>query len=634
MSEVILANNAGFCFGVQRAVNEALKIQKEHNSKIYTLGPLIHNNDVVKFLEENNIFSIELENIDKLNTGDVIVIRSHGVSEAVLDKLEEKQLTVLNATCPFVTNIQKKVKKYSKEGYHIVILGDENHPEVIGINGWCEDKAIITKDGTFEEDIPQKVCVVAQTTEKMKNWENTLKNLSSVKEVLAFNTICSATEARQKSTNKISKEADAMIVIGGKNSSNTTKLYQIAKENCENTIHIENVTELPVDFIKNNNIKKIGVTAGASTPDWIIREVLDIMNTENNNFEDQLSLMNELDKRFAIGDEVQGEILSKTRDSILVSLVGYKSDGVIPYAELSAKEDPIAFSEKLNIGDSIKAKVIKLQNSDGYVVLSRLEYEREEAFKELEELFTEGKTFEVTIKEAKEKGLVADYKGVRIFIPGSQIDIKFTNDKSEYVGKTLEVKLIDFSLKNPVKVVASRRILLEDVKNAEDAKAWESFNLGDVVKGEVKRFTNFGAFVEINGIDGLLHLSQISWNHVKNAGDVLKIGQTVDVKIIGLDKEAKKLSLSIKELMDKPWDNAKEKYPEDSIVLGKVVRLNDFGAFVELEPGVDGLVHISKISHNRIEHPSEVLKVGEEIKAKILSVDEENKRISLSIKDI
>ena len=634
MSEVILAKNAGFCFGVQRAVNEALKIKKEHNARIYTLGPLIHNNDVVKFLEENNIFSIELENIDKLNKDDVIVIRSHGVSEAVLDKLEKKQLTVLNATCPFVTNIQKKVKKYSKEGYHIVILGDENHPEVIGINGWCEDKAIITKDGTFEEGIPQKVCVVAQTTEKMKNWENTLKNLSSVKEVLAFNTICSATDARQKSTNKISKEADAMIVIGGKNSSNTTKLYQIAKENCTNTIHIENVTELPINFIKNNNIKKIGVTAGASTPDWIIREVLDIMNTDNNNFEDQLSLMNELDKRFAIGDEVQGEILSKTRDSILVSLVGYKSDGVIPYTELSAKEDPMEFSEKLNLGDSIKAKVIKLQNSDGYVVLSRLEYEREEAFKELEELFTEGKTFEITIKEAKEKGLVADYKGVRVFIPGSQIDTKFTDDKSEYIGKNLEVKLIDFSLRNPVKIVASRRILLEDAKNVEDAKAWESFNLGDVVKGQVKRFTSFGAFVEINGIDGLLHLSQISWNHVKNVGDVLKEGQTVDVKIIGLDKEAKKLSLSIKELLDKPWDNAKEKYPEESIVLGKVVRLNDFGAFVELEPGVDGLVHISKISHNRIEHPSEVLKVGEEIKAKILSVDEENKRISLSIKDI
>ncbi len=634
MSEVILAQNAGFCFGVQRAVKEALRIQKEYNTKIYTLGPLIHNNDVVNFLEENNIFSVEFEEVDKLNSGDVIVVRSHGVSEAILDSLEKKDLKVINATCPFVTNIQKKVKKYSKSGHHIVILGDKDHPEVIGINGWCNNEAIITKDGAFQEEPPHKICLVAQTTEKIKNWENTLKNLSSVKELLAFNTICAATEVRQKSTNKIAKESDAMIVIGGKNSSNTTKLYQIAKENCNNTIHIENYKELPKEFINNNNIKKIGVTAGASTPDWIIREVLDIMNTENNNYEDQLSLMNELDKRFAIGDEVEGEILSKTRDSILVSLVGYKSDGIIPFAELSAKEDPIALSEKLNIGDLIKAKVIKLQNSDGYVVLSRLEYEREEAFKELEKLFSEGNTFQVTINEVKEKGLAANYKGVRIFIPASQIDIRFTNDKEEYIGKTIDVRLIDFSSKKPVKVVASRRVLLEEVKNAKEEKALENINLGDVVKGQVKRFTNFGAFVDINGIDGLLHLSQISWNHIKNASDILKEGQIIDVKVIDLDKEAKKISLSMKELMPKPWDNAKEKYPEDSIVLGKVVRLNDFGAFVELEPGVDGLVHISKISHNRIEHPSEVLKIGQEIKAKILSVDEENKRISLSIKDI
>ena len=633
MGEVILAKNAGFCFGVQRAVEEAIRIQKEENARIYTLGPLIHNNDVVKFLEENNIFSVELDDIDKLNEGDIVVIRSHGVSEEVLSILSDKKLKVTDATCPFVTNIQKKVKKYSQEGYHIVILGDKNHPEVIGINGWCNNSAIISKDGNLESDIPKKVCVVSQTTEKLKNWENLIKNLSTkVKELLAFNTICAATEVRQKSANEISKDVDSMIIIGGKNSSNTDKLYQIAKDNCDNTIHIENAKELPKDFI--NNSQKIGVTAGASTPDWIIREVLDIMNTENNNVEDQLSLMNELDKRFVIGDEVEGEILSKTRDSILVSLVGYKCDGIIAFNELSAKEDPIEVAEKLNVGDVIKAKVIKLQNSDGYVVLSRLEYEREEAYKELEELFNEGKTFEVTIKEVKEKGLVANYKGVRVFIPASQIDTKFTEDKSEYQNKTLEVKLIDLSLKKPTKIVASRRILLEAAKNEHDSKVWESFNLGDVLKGEVKRFTKFGAFVEINGIDGLLHLSQISWNHIKNIEDVLKEGQIVDVKIIGLDKESKKLSLSMKELIAKPWDNVKEKYPEDSIVLGKVVRLNDFGAFVELEPGVDGLVHISKISHNRIEHPSEALKIGEEIKAKILSVDEEKKRISLSIKDI
>ena len=634
MREVILAENSGFCFGVKRAVDEAINIQKQYNKKIYTLGPLIHNNDVVRYLEENNIFSIEIEDIDNLEPKDVIVIRSHGVSKNVLSMLEEKDLTVVNATCPFVTNIQKKVKKYSEEGYHIVILGDEKHPEVIGINGWCNNDATITRDGNINIKLPKKVCAVSQTTEKRKNWDNTLENLKGVNDLLSFNTICAATDVRQKSTLEVSKTVDAMIVIGGKNSSNTTKLYQIAKENCKHTVHIENIKDLPKDFI-NDNIKKIGVTAGASTPDWIIREVLDIMSIENNlNNEDQLALMNETDMKVVIGTEVTENIISKNNDGLVIGMNGYGIDGIIPYNELTGKCDPREYAESLNIGDTITAKVIKLQNNDGFVVLSRLEYEKEEAFKELETFYNEEKTFEIKINEAKDKGLAGSYKGVRVFIPASQIDIKFTEDKNQYLNKTLEVKLIDFSIAKPIKVVASRRIILEKSKNETEAKAWESFNLNDVVKGEVKRFTDFGAFVEINGVDGLLHLSQISWNHVKKIDEILKIGQIIDVKIIGLDKETKKLSLSMKELMPKPWDNVKEKYPEDSIVLGKVVRLSKFGAFVELEPGVDGLVHISKISHERIEDPAQVLTVGEEIKAKILSVDEENKRISLSIKDI
>lgn len=631
---VKLAKNAGFCFGVQRAVDEALKIQQKHNKKIYTLGPLIHNSDVVRFLENHNIFSIELNEINKLKPHDIIVIRSHGVPQKVLFTLEEAKLTVINATCPFVENIQKKVQKYSKEGYHIVILGDETHPEVVGINGWCNNSATITKDGNLDEQFPDKVCVVSQTTEKKKNWDNTLKHLKNVNELLAFNTICKATDVRQKSTYELSKEVDAMIVVGGKNSSNTTKLYQIAKENCKHTIHIENISELPNDFI-NDDIKNIGVTAGASTPDWIIREVLDKMSIENNvNNEDQLALMNETDMKVVIGTEVNEKVIAKNNDGIVIAMNGYGIDGLIPYNELTLKGNSKEFAETINIGDTIKAKVIKLQNNDGFVVLSRLEYEKDEIFKELQDLFDEKKTFELTVKEAKEKGLVSYYKGVRVFIPASQIDTKFTENKEEFVGKTIEVRLIDFSSKNPVKVVASRRVLLEEVKEAKEAAAWESFNLGDTIKGEIKRFTNFGAFVEINGVDGLLHLSQISWNHVKSVEDVLKVGQIVDVKIIALDKEAKKLSLSMKELMPKPWENVTEKYPVDSVVLGKVVRLSKFGAFVELEPGVDGLVHISKISHNRIEDPAEVLTIGEEVKAKILSVDEQNKRISLSIKDI
>lgn len=276
---VLLAENAGFCFGVKRAVDEAIKTQKIFNKKIYTLGPLIHNGDVVKYLEENNIYSIDINNIDILNKGDVILIRSHGISKKIFDYLNKKELTVINATCPFVTNIQKKVNKFSNEGYKIVILGDEKHPEVIGINGWCNNDAIITNDGKFKNTLPNKVCLVSQTTEKEENWNKTINNLSkeSIKDLKSFNTICAATEERQKSVYDLSKKVDFMIVIGGKHSSNTTKLYQIAKENCENTIHIENASELPKDFLKNKNIKNIGITAGASTPDWIIKEVVNIM---------------------------------------------------------------------------------------------------------------------------------------------------------------------------------------------------------------------------------------------------------------------------------------------------------------------------------------------------------------------
>lgn len=278
MRKVMLAKSAGFCFGVKRAVEKSIEIQETYGKKIYTLGPLIHNNDVVNHLKENNIFAIELSEIDSLSEGDVIVIRSHGVPEETIKLLNEKNLVVIDATCPFVTNIQKKVRKYSDKGYNIVILGDKNHPEVVGINGWCNDSAITTLNGEFDVEVPNKVCVVSQTTEKESNWKKTISNLSFMtKELLAFNTICSATEVRQKSVLELSKNVDAMIVIGGKNSSNTTKLYQIAKEYCENTIHVENSKDLPKNYIENANFKNIGITAGASTPDWVIEEVIAIM---------------------------------------------------------------------------------------------------------------------------------------------------------------------------------------------------------------------------------------------------------------------------------------------------------------------------------------------------------------------
>ena len=337
--------------------------------------------------------------------------------------------------------------------------------------------------------------------------------------------------------------------------------------------------------------------------------------------EEQLLLMNEMDRQFRIGDEVEGEILSIKDEQLQISLVGYKSDGVIPFKELTSEDRINSTLENLKVGDKIKAKVIKLKNEDNYVVLSRLEYEKETTLANLEELFNTKSEFDVVIKDAKEKGLVAYYNGVRIFIPASQIDTKYVEDKQSLVGKTLTVRLIDFSRENLSKIVASRKVILEETKAKKEAEAWETLHEGDVVKAE------------INGIDGLIHLSQISWKHINSCDEVLKIGEIVDVKILSLNKDEKKLSLSIKALTPEPWSIIDQKYAVNSAVLGKVVRINDFGAFVELEPGIDGLVHISKISHDHIKHPSEVLRIGEEVKCIILSIDKENKRIALSIKD-
>ena len=632
MRNVILAKEAGFCFGVKRAVDETLKAKKQYKKNIYTLGPLIHNTDVVKYLEEKQIFAIELSDIDKLQANDVIIIRSHGVSKEVIKQLEKKGLIIINATCPFVTNIQKKVEKFSEEGYTIVIQGDENHPEVIGINGWCNNSAIITKDGSLPRLDSKKVCLVSQTTEKVENYNKTLDALKNMDIYLRdFNTICSATDVRQKSADELSKKVDAMIVIGGKHSSNTTKLFQISSKNCVNTLHIENASELPEEYINNKNFKKIGITAGASTPDWIIREVINIMQEINN--QEQLELMNQYDKgNMCIGDEIEGEVASKTNEGIIVSIPGYGKDGIIKYNQLTAGDDGQEYAETLNKGDKIKAKIIKF-NVEGYVALSRVEYEKNLAYEELEKLYNNEEVFDLKISQILPKGIAGFYKGVRIFVPVSQIDVKFIKDKEALKGQTLQVKLTEFSKENPSKIIASRRVIIEKEYLEKEEKAWAGLTVGAVVKAEVKRFTNFGAFADVNGIDGLIHLSQISWKHIKSAEDVLKQGDIIDVKIIDVDREAKKLSLSIKQLTEEPWSNVKEKYPEGEVVQGTVVRINDFGAFVELEPGLDALVHISKISHDRIEHPSQVLTVGEEVTAKILSVDEEKKRISLSIKD-
>ncbi|MCT8975543.1 bifunctional 4-hydroxy-3-methylbut-2-enyl diphosphate reductase/30S ribosomal protein S1 [Clostridium sp. CX1] len=633
--KVTLADKAGFCFGVKRAVEEAINTQKKYNKKIYTLGPLIHNNDVVTYLKENNIYPIEMDGLSNLSKEDVVIIRSHGVSERTIKFLEEKGITVVNATCPYVSNIQKKVRTYYEQGYSVLIVGDENHPEVIGINGWCDDKAIISKDGSNLQKLPNKLCVVSQTTEKQSNWEKVLNIIvRSCKEFIAFNTICSATEYRQKSAEDLSKNVDMMLVIGGRNSSNTTKLYEICKSNCSNTIHVENSGEIPDSIIKANKTKKIGITAGASTPDWIIKEaILKMSDNKDLEVNEQLAYMEENDNKIIVGQLIKGKvILVNEREAFLN--IGYKADGILPKNEVT-KDENLDLAQLVQVGSELEVKIIKRKNEDGYVVLSRIEIERENAYKELKELKDNNEVLKVTVKDAVNGGLVSSYKGVRVFIPASHIELFHVDNLKEYINKELEVKIIEFSTeRNSTRVVASRRNLLKVEKDKKEEETWNGLEKDTIVDGEVKRLTDFGAFIDVQGVDGLLHVSEMSWGRIQKPGDMLNIGDKLKVYILDVDSEKKKLSLSIKKLIEDPWNNVEVKYPVGSIVLGKVVRFANFGAFIELEPGVDALVHISQISHKRINKPEEILNIGQEIKAKILDVNRENKKIGLSIKEV
>lgn len=633
--EVILSEKAGFCFGVKRAVDEAVNIKKKFDKRIYTLGPLIHNKDVVNYLEENDIYPIDIEEVSNLNSGDVVIIRSHGVTPEVFNILNAKGIEIVNATCPYVSNIQQKVKKYYDMGYSIVIVGDKDHPEVVGINGWCDNMAIIAKTGSELKGLPRRVCVVSQTTEKQENWESVLSYIvKKCKEIVAFNTICNATEVRQKEAEELSKKVDIMIVLGGYDSSNTTKLYEICKANCANTIHVENVAQIPEHYILDKNIEKVGITAGASTPDWIIKEVINKMSMDKSvEFNEQLAFMEQNELVISVGKVVKGSIISLNEREAYVDL-GSKTEGYLPKEEVT-KDDDVKLTDIFKVGDEVYAKIIKRKNEDGYVVLSRTEIEREQGNKEVKSAFDSGSPVKVAVTEAVTGGVIGLYKGIRVFVPASHIELFHIDNLQQYVGKELEVKIIEYkSERRGTKIVGSRRELLKVEVAENQAKAWEALEVGQKAIGEVKRLTDFGAFVDVNGVDGLLHVSELSWGRINKPSEVLKVGDKIEVYVLSVDKENKKLSLSVKKLIENPWTNVEIKYPAGSIVLGKVVRFAAFGAFVELEPGVDALVHISQISHKRINKPEDVLAVGQSVKAKIVEVNKEAKKIGLSIKEV
>lgn len=632
--EIIVADYSGFCFGVKNAVSTAYDLQN-HNGRVFTYGPIIHNDTVVKELEQKGIR--QLESPDELLEGDTVIIRSHGVSEEVLNSLKNKKVNIVNATCPYVTNIHRKVQEYFNKGYGIVIVGDPDHPEVQGINGWCGNAASIIHsiDEAIELKLSPRSCVVAQTTMNIKRWKDIVTCLlDKSRELIVFNTICSATEQRQKAAQELAKKCDAVIVLGGHASSNTKKLAEICSQYCSETYHVENINEISTDKLKN--IKTLGITAGASTPDWIIKEAIEKMeNLKNTNEEitEQNSLMSEYEKTFVrlqAGDVVSGRIIYATDDEATVD-IGYKADGIITKEELTF-EGNISPKDILKPGDQIDVYILKVNDGEGNVLLSKKKVDAEKSWEFIEESFNNKTVVEGKIVQVVKGGVIAEVKGVNVFIPASQADTRYIEDLSYLLGKVIKMVITSFD-PDKRRVVGSRRFVLEEEIKNNKKQLLQSIQAGDTLTGKVSRITDFGVFVDLGGIDGLIHISELAWVRVKHPSEVVKIGENVEVYVLSVDKEKERISLSLKKTIPEPWENIEKRLSVGDIINGKVVRIAPFGAFVEIEKGVDGLVHISQISNSRINKVEDALKIGDTIKAKVMEINTADKKISLSIKE-
>jgi len=629
--KINLAKYAGFCFGVKRAMDIVIETAEKNNTKIYTLGPLIHNEQVVAYLENKNVFAIDsIECIpDKSN----VIIRTHGVPKRYYEILELKECIIIDATCPFVKKIHNIVHKSYNEGKQVIIVGDANHPEVIGINGWCENSAhIISSVEDFGKiNIEKPLCMVVQTTFSLKVW-NKIKKIvkTSCQTVQIFDTICSATEDRQNEAEKMAASVDTVVVIGGKHSSNTKKLVDICKSHCADTYHIETVSELPNETWNNRNI---GVTAGASTPEWIIKEVISKMSEEKvMEVTDEISFAEELEKSLVslkTGDIVKGVVIGITPTEVYVDL-GSKADGIIPVGELT--EDPSVSPEDIvKVGDEIDVFVVRVNDVEGTIKLSKKKLDIIAGQKKFEAAVETKEILEGKVVEAVNGGIIVISNGTRVFVPARQAASKFVQDLETLVGTTVQFRLIDFNPRRR-KIVGSIKSVTDEIAAKALEEFWASAEVGKEYTGTVKSLTNFGAFVDIGGVDGLVHISELSWGRVKHPSDVLKVGDTVKVYILALDKEKNKISLGYKRAEDNPWEIIKTKIALDDVVKVKIVRIVSFGAFAEIIPNVDGLIHISQIANKHIDTVSSVLKVGDEVEAKVTEFDVENKKISLSMR--
>lgn len=632
MSKVKIADSAGFCFGVSRAL-KMTETGIEEGKSIVTYGPIIHNGQVVKDLEEKGVRIIE--SVEEAKKGDTVVIRSHGVPKKTEDALREKGIEYIDATCPFVKKIHRIVSENYALGKTIVIIGDAKHPEVMGINGWCNDEAVIfssIEDVDCSHIAEKDVCVVSQTTFERNLWEKIIKIIKNTcNRVVFFDTICSATNDRQKSTAQLAKESDLFIVIGGRNSSNTKKLYQIAKDLCKKTLLVEGAWELPEGLYTPG--ERIGITAGASTPDWIIKEVFTTMvNAEN--LKGELSFAEAFEESLVTlntGQIVTGTVVKVTPTEVYVDL-GFKSEGIIPADELS--EDPdVKPEDVVKMGDEVEVFVVRVNDAEGYVKLSKKKVDAKKGWATIENAAETQEVLEGKVVEAVNRGIVVAVNGTRVFVPASHATERFTADLSTMVGQTVSLRILNIKDdRRGKKAIGSVKSVLMEEKAKKSEEFWANVEAGKKYTGTVKTVTSFGAFVDIGGVEGLVHISELSWTRIKNVEEVVKVGDVVEVFILEANAETKKISLGYKKTEDNPWVIAQNTMAVGDVKNVKVVRLLPFGAFVEIIPGVEGLIHVSQIDTKRIGKPADVLTVGQMVDAQIVEADWEAKKIGLSIK--
>ncbi|MGI6670091.1 MAG: bifunctional 4-hydroxy-3-methylbut-2-enyl diphosphate reductase/30S ribosomal protein S1 [Christensenellales bacterium] len=724
-----VAEHAGFCMGVAQAVERAVQAAREaslHGMQCFSLGQLIHNPLEVQRLTREGI--IPTENLEEARGG-VLIIRSHGVSRAVLQRAQTIAGRVVDCTCPFVARLHELADQFSQDGAPVVLVGDAKHPEMIGTAGWCHGPVHFVDSTQQVAHLPpdlDKALVLCQTTFPPHLWQDIQSALQEkYPGITVRNTICGATRMRQSEAQELAQRSNMMVVVGGKDSANTRKLYKTCKNFCKKTILVESAVDLPPDFGIIEK-ERIGVTAGASTPAWILREVIDSMNDmeqRNNIHPDneqatpdtqaevapqaeevavetaeqtevapqaeeaavetveqpevapqadeaaveaveqaapateqpapeaaqepaapaaeesapqaeeapaqpkaEASFMDQVAAsmaRIRNGQTVTGKVVQITEDEVCVN-IGYKSDGLIQRSEL--------VDQDVQLGDEIDVEVVKVNDGEGNVILSQRNIVNRKLWEELMAKYEAGEFVDAVGKEAVKGGLLASINGVRAFVPASHLAQRYVEKISQFVGQDMKLKIIEVDTAKK-RVVASRKEVLIAENAARKEAVWGSLQEGAIVRGIVRRFASFGAFVDLGGVDGLIHVSDLSWNRSAVPSEILQANQEIDVKILGLDRERERIQLGYKQLQPKPWDNVEEKYPVGSIITRQVVRIRPFGAFIELEPGVDGLVHISQVAPHRINKVEDVLSPGQEVNVKILSVDPDARRISLSIRE-